>query len=116
MTRDLFTKNQPHVVPTRQGSAAYEIPKSSLNHIKIVILGRFTPNVSMGMGRFGIGSPAIGNASEDEGDVSDDDGDGDGDMNDDIVELSDEEGDYYDENGRNVSQEDDADDWEDLEF
>ena len=47
------------------------------------------------MGRFGIGSPAIGNASEDEGDVSDDDGDGDGDMNDDIVELSDEEGDYY---------------------
>merc|ERR1712227_427712 len=77
---------------------------------------RFTPNVSMGMGRFGIGSPAIGNASEDEGDVSDDDGDGDGDMNDDIVELSDEEGDYYDENGRNVSQEDDADDWEDLEF
>merc|ERR1719471_838334 len=61
---------------------------------------RFTPNVSMGMGRFGIGSPAIDNASEDEGDVSDDD----------------EEGDYYDENGRNVSQEDDADDWEDLEF
>ena len=72
------------------------------------------------MGRFGIGSPAIDNASEDEGDVSDDDGDGDGDgdgdMDDDIVELSDEEGDYYDENGRNVSQEDDADDWEDLEF
>ena len=79
-------------------------------------LGRFTPNVSMGMGRFGIGSSAIDNASEDEGDVSDDDGDGDGDMDDDIVELSDEEGDYYDENGRNVSQEDDADDWEDLEF
>ena len=81
------------------------------------ILGRFTPNVSMGMGRFGIGrdrgglDDAIDNASDDDGDVSDD-----GDMDDDIVELSDEEGDYYDENGRNVSQEDDADDWEDLEF
>jgi hypothetical protein len=83
---------------------------------------RFTPNVSMGMGRFGIGSRAIDNASDDELEVSDDDGDidGDGEMNDDIVELSDEEdeegGDFFDENGRNVSQEEDADDWEDLEF
>ena len=76
----------------------------------------------MGMRRFGIGPRAVDNASDDELEVSDDDGDidGDGEMNDDIVELSDEEdeegGDFFDENGRNVSQEEDADDWEDLEF
>ena len=82
-------------------------------------LGRFAPNISMGMGRFGLGRERdnIGNGDDDEpGDVSEN---GDRDhrhLDDDIVELSDEEGDYYDENGRNVSQEDDADDWEDLEF
>ena len=92
--------------------------------VKEYILGRLTPNVSMGRtGGIGHERNNIFMNGMRSNAISDDDGDdvtvsedGDGHMDDDIVELSDEDGDYYDENGRNVSQEDDADDWEDLEF